>query len=468
MLWHIGANNHNRRFTVNARLARLLALYLWALTCMLPLTLLADQDQGLAQLLDVLKENGTISAQQHRQLREALERPRADPATQSSGQVDYFNTPPTPQPQLSTHGGIKVADGDKEASFALTGRLMLDTTLHQEDKHPLGDGTEIRRAAFTLKGDISRDWGYELAMDAASGKARINEAFFQFNGLQPEARLRLGQFKAAFGLEYTTSSKYLTFMERATVNEFTPGYRLGLEGRVHGQHWTGTAELFGEKYDVDPDEEGDEGWGASGRITYSPWHDKDSALHLGASLAHLRLNDRKRFRYAVGPESHLTEIEYLDTGNINEVKYLNAGALELGGVWGPFSLQGEYMRSAARLGDGENLEFDGWYAFATWFVTGESRNYLFEKGAFGRIRPQSRFGAWELALRLSNLDLNDAPISGGEARNLSFGVNWYVNDYLRLMANYIITDHDHFANAHGRVRGDDDPSLFQMRMQVDF
>lgn len=456
---------------MKTRSATLLVGCLIALLCAVPLAALGDDDQGLGQLIDVLLENGAITAQQHQQLRKALESPPATPPVSGqpvSSQAEYFNTPPSSGVLVSTRGGIEAADEEAETAFALRGRLMLDAAFHDEDKQPLGDGTEIRRAAFTIKGDISRDWGYELAVDFADGDADVNEAFIQFNGLEPDARVRFGQFKPAFGLEYTTSAKYITFMERAAVNDFTPGYRIGLDGRLHGQHWTGTAGLFGEEFDDDVDEEGDEGWGASGRITVAPWHGRDGALHLGASLAHLRPNDEKRFKYDTGLESHLSEIDYLDTGIIDQVKYLNAGVLELGGVWGPFSLQGEYMRSAMQRNDRPNLDFDGWYAFASWFVTGESRNYLFEKGAFGRVRPKSRFGAWELALRLSNLDLNDAPISGGEARNLSFGVNWYVNDYLRLMANYIITDHDRFADGNGSLRGDDDPSLFQMRMQLDF
>ena len=67
-------------------------------------------------------------------------------------------------------------------------------------------------------------------------------------------------------------------------------------------------------------------------------------------------------------------------------------------------------------------------------------------GAFDRIRPLHNYGkeggtgAWELAARLSYLNLNDDGVEGGRLRDLTLGVNWYLNPSVRTMWNYILAD----------------------------
>ena len=49
--------------------------------------------------------------------------------------------------------------------------------------------------------------------------------------------------------------------------------------------------------------------------------------------------------------------------------------------------------------------------------------------------PSSRWGAVELAARLSELDLSDGNIIGGEETNLTFGLNWDINQNVRCMVS---------------------------------
>jgi len=71
------------------------------------------------------------------------------------------------------------------------------------------------------------------------------------------------------------------------------------------------------------------------------------------------------------------------------------------------------------------------------------------------------WGAWEVALRYSNLDLNDEAVQGGEIDDLSFALNWYPNAYVRLMANYV-----NVLDVVGGAHDADNPDLFQLRAQV--
>jgi phosphate-selective porin OprO/OprP len=74
-------------------------------------------------------------------------------------------------------------------------------------------------------------------------------------------------------------------------------------------------------------------------------------------------------------------------------------------------------------------------------------------------------GAWEFALRFSNLNLSDpdAGIYGGKANNYTAGLNWYANPNVRFMLNYTMVD-----NSVAAAIGDYDFSYVQFRTLVTF
>jgi len=140
-------------------------------------------------------------------------------------------------------------------------------------------------------------------------------------------------------------------------------------------------------------------------------------------------------------------------------------ALEFAAVLGPWSIQSEYIMAAVEPASGDRAILSGVYAEASYFLTGEHRSYKRDRGAFGRVKPLQNWnplgagwGAWQIAVRYSRLDLNDEFVSGGEVQSATAGVNWYLAPNLRLMANYGFVDVDATGHAH----------IFQMRAQVDF
>ena len=123
----------------------------------------------------------------------------------------------------------------------------------------------------------------------------------------------------------------------------------------------------------------------------------------------------------------------------------------------------------------QDVDFDGWYAYGSWFLTGESRPY--KKGAFGRVKPKhplgkGGMGAWELGLRYSELDLSDwddvasgigAPGShAGKLESVTLGLNWYATDNVRFMLNYVAEDASYGAGVS------DEPQALQFRAQIDW
>jgi len=134
-------------------------------------------------------------------------------------------------------------------------------------------------------------------------------------------------------------------------------------------------------------------------------------------------------------------------------------------VYGPFSVQGEYMMADVDGKDGSSSPtFDGFYIQGSYFLTGEHRKYSTSNGAFNRGKPKENFafgkgpGAWEVAARYSQIDLSDSGISGGKLKDITVGLNWYLNPNMRLMWNYVRSKLDGVGNSN----------LALMRFQIDF
>ena len=139
---------------------------------------------------------------------------------------------------------------------------------------------------------------------------------------------------------------------------------------------------------------------------------------------------------------------------------------ELAVVLGPFSAQGEYFVSTLK-GNGAgatDIDFDGGYAFVSYFLTGESRAYNAAKGTFGRVKSE---GAIELAARYDIMNLDDVGFgtNAAEVTSYTLGANYYFNPYVRMMVNYQNTEFN-FTTASGAA--DANVDFFGTRLQLDF
>jgi phosphate-selective porin OprO/OprP len=162
---------------------------------------------------------------------------------------------------------------------------------------------------------------------------------------------------------------------------------------------------------------------------------------------------------------------FVDTGELRADVY-NLWGVESAAVWGPFSVQAEAMLARLDRSGRPATDFWGAYAFATVFLTGEHRVYDRKRGEFDRVRPLNDFqpwrdgrlwgGAYELALRLSYIDLDDQNVRGGRLTDLTAGWNWYLNPYAKMSFNYIHAFLDRPPT--GRSNAD----VFAVRGQVEF
>jgi phosphate-selective porin OprO/OprP len=331
---------------------------------------------------------------------------------------------------------LRFRSEDRAFELRVGGRIHGDAAFFREDVTPLSDHAELRRARANVSGRLFRDIRYRFEYDAAADPdSQIKDAYVEYRGIR-RASLRLGHFQEPLSLEELTSSNHITFIERALPNALVSGYKLGGMVSARGDAWSLAGGLFeGDLRGREEDES--EGWGVAARGTYAPVAEEARVIHLGASAEYREPPGDRRVSYSARPEAFPTDVRFASTGTLSDVSDTWTLGLEAAAVLGPWSVQAEYLRAAVTREGRPNQVFDGWYVFGSWFLTGESRRYRRSNGTFRSPRVGRGIGAWELAARYSTLDLEDTPITGGDERNLTLGLNWYATRHWRFMLNLI-------------------------------
>jgi phosphate-selective porin OprO/OprP len=347
------------------------------------------------------------------------------------------------------------------------------------------DGADFRRARLGVSGAAWENVNYWLQMDFAfPGRPTFTDVWGEVNELPVLGNVRAGQWKQPFGLEEITSYRFNPFLERASVFLFKPFRRIGVgfydwseDERVV---WAiSTVRAGQDQYGGDLGDAG--GAAVVARLAGSPVYEDDgrSVLHFGTSYwVADPANDLARFGVFGGNSPEFALIQgtavtpsFVDTGNI-PTNFFHAFQVEAALVEGPFSLQTEVVTTYLSQIGGPPVRFWGGYVFATYFLTGEHRVYNRRQGAFDRIIPHRDFnpckygtwsgGAWELAARLSHVDLTNQNIVGGRLTDVTLGINWYLNPYAKLMFNWI------HASLHRPPFGPSNADVYAIRAQVDF
>lgn len=279
-------------------------------------------------------------------------------------------------------------------------------------------------------------------------------------------KLRLGQFKLPVGFEGHTSTRSGSFLENALPTQaFYESRRVGAEWSFERPMY-----LWNLGYFFGNDLQGNNpGTTLAGRIAWTPRKQSGHVLHLGLSASeerpHGEVNGRGEtvlpsVRWRARPEAALTDARLVDSGTLDRVDGIRRAGVEALWVEGPWSLQGEYLRQHTTRDAGlPDYSADGWYIAGSWLLTGESRSY--GGGNVSNPLPAHAYGAWELLLRHSRIDLDNDGIRGGRQNDWTLGVNAYLNRYFRVQANFTRVD----ATRAGRHA---DPRVLQLRAQFYF
>lgn len=272
-------------------------------------------------------------------------------------------------------------------------------------------------------------------------------------------RVRGGKFKMPFSLDENTGASKLDFMFRSlAATHLAPGRDRGV--MVHGKvlkkllgYEVGVFEHDGKNARTSNPAKVFGGQTKAGRVTVEPLaHVKDAVgdLSIGAAFTQSEVPEG-----IAGLRGHTV----LDQNFFSSADYIVNGPRRRMGIEmqfrpGPASIKSEWMRVETER-RGESVEDtdlsplvgEGWYVSGTYAITGEKKSNVDKpkKPLF-----QGGFGAIELAARVESLKFKSGAsgepgsrspradvILGNGNQVTTFGVNWYVNRWIKIQANLI-------------------------------
>ena len=365
------------------------------------------------------------------------------------------------------NGRLTVASANGAFTLSLRSLIQFDYGYFAQGKNPAGvdlnSGSNFRRAQFGFVGTAWRDWSYNFTFDFGGNGIEKNGYLYtgsiEYDGLKPFG-FRLGAFAPPAGLDDSTGSGDLLFLERASASDISRNIagapsREGFNVFAQGDDYLVSVSYTGKK--ATDAATFDEQQAIVSRASLLAVNSGDVKWLLDADFTRvLKLADTapnsgaNTFSFSNGPEVSVDASKTVNTGNIDANKVTEWG-LETAASYGPLYGQGGYFHyDIERRIAVPNPDFSGWYALASWSLTGEPHPYDPTTASFRGLKPANPlgtpggWGAWEATARYSSIDLDYQPllaaasggIAGGVQNIWTLGLNWYPTNGLRFMLNY--------------------------------
>ncbi|HXH54457.1 MAG TPA: porin [Gammaproteobacteria bacterium] len=385
---------------------------------------------------------------------------------------------------LNSTGGLSyINENCADYWFKLSGLLRFDETLFMGSYRDKGNnypsGGYIRTADLYFEGGLAQDWTYNISLGLnANNRNMFGDTWISYSGLAENNQIYFGRLSGNwFGLDNANSGTWNPFLERSLVaTTFYPGDGIGFMT----DFWSDSAGITFTAMKSDQSATNEvpsmrDRWKGTVRATVAPVHEEGDVWHFGVSGAYRKLVDAVptnkesagvAFFASPGAKirnaTAMNSVVNTNSGNpqsvisgtevpiqTNNVRMFNIDAAR---QIGPFMLEGEYTTAFVnrkgtqqfRQADGSivnvsqgNLQFNGWNIQTRYMLTGEYHEYDVRDGQFGSVKPCSEYGAIEAAARYDYVDLNDKNVRGGSQHDVTLGLNWFLNQNVRLSMNYI-------------------------------
>jgi phosphate-selective porin len=331
------------------------------------------------------------------------------------------------------------------------------------------DRFRLRRARINLTGDFAENFDFKVEGEfensdgISSNRTDFSATDIFINWHQfPEANVKVGQWKAPFGLEQITPDPSLIIIERSLpTGAITPERQVGVQvwGKPFTNIWPAQKDLLtyyagifnGNGRNVSVNDNNN--FMYVGRLELMPFKGKifgqDSSLKLGGDVLNSRddkgTNISQSLNLLVNTDGSLSPFV------LPGADERTAWSVDAWFNLGPFDLIGEYLQEKVN-GRTVNGVPPGFADFTTngFYVTGAY--YLIPKKLQAAVR-------WE--------DLNPGQKGNDGIHSITGGLNYYIHgDDIKLMANYTHTWSD-FREANPQL-GDDQFDEVIVRLQLMF
>lgn len=397
---------------------------------------------------------------------------------------------------INTKSGLEVATTDKEFSFKLGGKIQWDATNFDglqaaSQKKPFDDtfNTRIRRGELSVEGVAYKDWGYgvRLSYDDAD-KTDVDRSFISYSGLG-FATVTVGQFGVDYGLENTTSSSWITGMERPFMYDMLNGDE-DVKFGVNVMHTGETYGLMAQvgHYDKIETDGNDELFGYTLRANWAPYLSGTDVVHLGANFHSSNPDDgsaKAKTRLGIRSDKD----DSLTFASVNKADSDTEWVLESGAQFGAFRAQAEYFQRTisgeTAGGASADADLSGYYGQVSYMFNGV-RKY---KPGVGKWDKPTEAGAVEIFARYESntidadagaipaqLNSNVVGIVAADVNDefqadaFVVGVNYFPTPAVRMSLNYVDYQVDNI-NTTAQIGGkdvQDDGKAIMGRLQYVF
>lgn len=325
--------------------------------------------------------------------------------------------------------------------------------------------SRIATARLEFNGSYTEDYWYYFRVDfqdngSGSGDSAVEWAALGFSNLPIVQNLLVGLQMPTYGLDvWANYPRHRLMLEPSLVNAFFHGPLLGITAydvdMEHKLSWAlGIARDTTEEASegLQAVDKGEDDFFLHGRFSFLPSYSElgRHMIHLGVSGALIKPQD-DTLVWGIWPEVYTDDVELYPLAIIDNAKKSMIGVLEFRYVEGPFWMQSDYFYNKTERDTADDLTFSSFYVEAGYFLTGHQT--LFSPLAInGQVLPTpatnrklGQWGAWEIQARYSQLDLRSKEFQGGatalgdgaEVTNYTLGLNWFINQHIKIGINYV-------------------------------
>lgn len=372
-------------------------------------------------------------------------------------------------------GGPEFRSADRRFTFHPRGRVLADFsgTRGSDYQDRNINGTEMRQVRLGAEGTMG-DFRYKIDAELADNTVSIKDAFIGYEtrlGSLP-MELFVGNKLRDRSIDGSTTLTRIPFMERSAVasvgSPVTGYFGLGAQARLYGSSWHWSVGVTGD--DVGNSGDTSDSLVFSTRAHWNPVKRSNGFVHLGAWYTYEDLGeDVDRINKVPRLVQHFNDNIRVSASAINDTTRDDAFGVEIGGVYRSVWGFGEYTRRTIESSTEANVDHAATSIYGGWLLTGEKPGFSTRSGIWGTtrvLRPvgEGGSGAFELVARYDDYDFTDAA-RGGRGKGYTVGLNWYLNNWSRLMLNLMRWETD---NQVGAYKGKDNGTAVGVRAQVVF